>query len=112
MSKIDTNSHSLIPSAELIIVPLEEHQNLLSFNCENSELNDFLKNDALSDQNDLITRTSLCLWKNELTGFVALVADTIEAKAVPSSHISNYQTKTGFPLKLLTTCPLLVHACL
>jgi GNAT superfamily N-acetyltransferase len=45
-------------------------------------LNDFLKNDALADQNNLITRKSLCFWKDELTGFIALVADTIEAKAV------------------------------
>jgi len=82
MSKTDANLNPRIQGSELIIIPLSEHQNLLSFNCSSSELNDFLKNDALADQNNLITRTSLCFWKDELTGFVAMVADTIEAKAV------------------------------
>ncbi len=82
MSKTDENFRASIPGSELVIVPLNEHHSLLSFNCLNSELNDFLKNDALDDQNNLITRTSLCFWNDELAGFVALVADTIEAKAV------------------------------
>jgi GNAT superfamily N-acetyltransferase len=82
MSKTNANLNSRIPSSELTIVPLNEHHNLLLFNCSSLELNDFLKNDALADQNNLITRTSLCFWKDELTGYVALVADTIEAKAV------------------------------
>ncbi|MGB9941328.1 GNAT family N-acetyltransferase [Methanosarcina sp.] len=41
-----------------------------------------MKNDALADQNNMISRTSLCFWKDELAGFFTLVADTIEAKAV------------------------------
>lgn len=31
---------SISSSSELVIVPLNEHHNLLSFNCSNSELND------------------------------------------------------------------------
>lgn len=54
MSKIDVNLH-LIPGSELTTIPLGEHHNLLSFNCSSSELNDFLKNDALNDQKNLIT---------------------------------------------------------
>ncbi|AKB21963.1 Acetyltransferase (GNAT) family protein [Methanosarcina sp. WH1] len=30
----------------------------------------------------MISRTSLCFWKDELVGFFTLIADTIEAKAV------------------------------
>jgi GNAT superfamily N-acetyltransferase len=30
----------------------------------------------------MISRTSLCFWKDELAGFFTLIADTIEAKAV------------------------------
>lgn len=73
---------SIIPDSELSILPLDESHNLFSFNCSSSELNDFLKNDALADQNNMISRTGLCFWNRELVGFVALVADTIEAKAV------------------------------
>jgi GNAT superfamily N-acetyltransferase len=73
---------SFIPDSELTMVSLEQKHNLFSFNCSSPELNDFLKNDALADQNNMISRTGLCFWKDELVGFVALLADTIEAKAV------------------------------
>lgn len=45
-------------------------------------MNDFLKNDALNDQKNMISRTCLCFWKDKLAGFFTLIADTIEAKAV------------------------------
>jgi GNAT superfamily N-acetyltransferase len=73
---------SIIPDSELSMVSLDKSHNLFSFRCSSSELNDFLKNDALADQNSIISRTGLCFWNGELVGFVALVADTIEAKAV------------------------------
>lgn len=72
----------IIPDSELSIVALNKTHNLSSFTCSSPELNDFLKNDALNDQINLISRTGLCFWKDQLVGFVALVADTIEAKAV------------------------------
>ena len=72
----------IIPDSELHTIPLNKNHNLSSFSCLTRELNDFLKNDALNDQNNLISRTSLCFWKNELVGFFTLIADTIEAKAV------------------------------
>jgi GNAT superfamily N-acetyltransferase len=74
--------NSIIPDFELHTIPLNKNHNLSSFSCLSKELNDFLKNDALNDQNNLISRTSLCFWNYELVGFFALIADTIEAKAV------------------------------
>jgi GNAT superfamily N-acetyltransferase len=81
---------SIIPDSELCIVPLDKSHNLSSFNCLSPELNDFLKNDALNDQNNMINRTGLCFWKDKFVGFVALVADTIEAKAV-TDGIEHYE---------------------
>jgi GNAT superfamily N-acetyltransferase len=74
--------NSIIPDSELHTTPLNKNNNLFSFNCLSQELNDFLKNDALKDQNNMISRTSLCFWNGELVGFFTLIADTIEAKAV------------------------------
>ena len=74
--------NSIIPDSELHTVPLNKNHILSSFSCLSQELNDFLKNDALNDQNNLISRTSLCFWNSELVGFYTLIADTIEAKAV------------------------------
>ena len=45
---------------ELIILPLDESDDLSSFKCESEELNDFLKTNALVDQNNLVNRTRLC----------------------------------------------------
>lgn len=73
---------SIISDAELLIITLNEKSDLSSFNCANAELNGFLKEDALSDQKNLISKTSLCFWKGELVGYVALATDTLEAKAV------------------------------
>ncbi len=74
--------NSIIPDSELHTTPLNKNHNLSSFSCLSPELNDFLKNDALHDQNNMISRTSLCFWNDELVGFFTLIADTIEAKAV------------------------------
>lgn len=73
---------SIIPDSELHTEPLNNNHNLSSFSCLSQELNDFLKNDALNDQKNMISRTSLCFWKDKLAGFFTLIADTIEAKAV------------------------------
>ena len=73
---------SIISDSDLLIIILNEKSDLSSFNCANSELNGFLKEDALSDQRNLISKTSLCFWKGELVGYIALATDTLEAKAV------------------------------
>ena len=49
---------------ELVVLPLDENDDLSSFNCISEELNDFLKNDALFDQKNLVNRTQLCFWNN------------------------------------------------
>ena len=72
----------IIPSQELCIIPLEKSHNLSSFSSSNEDLNDFLHNDASRSQEDLISRTYLCLWHSRLAGFFTLVTDTIEVKLV------------------------------
>ncbi len=72
----------IIPPQELLIVPLARDSDLSSFSSSNEDLNDFLKNDALRSQEDLISRTYLCLWHKSLAGFFTLVTDTIEVKLI------------------------------
>jgi len=70
-----------IPHQELQIRPLSKKDILTSFSCGDSEgdqdLNGFLIDDALSSQNDLLTKTYLCFWNNNLVGFITLLNDTI-----------------------------------
>ena len=84
---------------ELVVLPLDENDDLSSFNCISEELNDFLKNDALFDQKNLVNRTQLCFWNNELVGFFSLAADTIETKSVIDG-IEYYQYRKIQQLKL------------
>jgi GNAT superfamily N-acetyltransferase len=66
-----------ISHTQLRIASLREENELASFCSNSDELNDFLKSDALKAQNDLISRTYLCFWKESLAGFVTLTTDTI-----------------------------------
>ncbi|MBU4491931.1 MAG: GNAT family N-acetyltransferase [Euryarchaeota archaeon] len=71
-----------IPYNELQIVLLTKRHNLASFNSTNDDLNDFLKNDALKYQEEMVSRTYLCLWGKSIVGYVTLVTDTLEVKAI------------------------------
>lgn len=72
----------MIPNHELHMVQLTKRDSLIFSNSNNADLNDFLKNDALRYQEDLISITYLCFCKEHLVGFLTLVTDTIEFKLV------------------------------
>ena len=57
--KSENSEHENLEN-ELVILPLDETDDLSSFNCESEELNDFLKTNAWTDQNNLVNRTRLC----------------------------------------------------
>jgi len=71
-----------IPYGELQNVPLTKRLNLTSFESTNADLNDFLKNDALVDQEWMVSKTYLCCLKKSITGYITLVTDTLEVKVV------------------------------
>ena len=64
------------------IVPLTKRYDVTSFTSTNAELNDFLINYALDDQDEMISRTYLCCLNKSITGFFTIVADTIEVQAI------------------------------
>jgi ribosomal protein S18 acetylase RimI-like enzyme len=67
---------------DLQVEYLKESHNLSLFHCKNDDLNDFLKNDAKKSQDDLISRTYLCLRQNSIIGYLTIVTDTIEVKLI------------------------------
>jgi len=71
-----------IPYGELQIVPLTGRHELTSFYSKNIDLNDFLKSDAIRDQENMTSRSYLCYWKKVIAGYITLVADTLEVEAV------------------------------
>lgn len=73
-----------IPRQELQIRPLSKKDILTGFDCGEGEanLNAFLIDDAVSSQDNLITRTYLCFWNDSLVGFITLLNDTIGSDRV------------------------------
>jgi len=67
---------------ELWIVSYTERHDASRFNSTEKELNDFLKEDALENQQRLISKTYLCCHSNQLIGYVTLTADIIRKKDV------------------------------
>lgn len=86
-----------IPYAELRIVPLTKRYNLASFKSTNSDLNDFLKNDALRYQEDMASRTHLCCWQKSIIGYVTLITDTLEVLAVDKNDRMDGYPYQKFP---------------
>ena len=71
---------------EVTIFPLSAKHNRASFNCTNHDLNDFLKNDALENQEQMVSRTYVCFYEKQLVGFYTLTTDIIEVKHIEEAH--------------------------
>ncbi|AET63592.1 GNAT family N-acetyltransferase [Methanothrix harundinacea] len=69
-----------ISEDELGIELLNARYNLSLFNSGDAELDDFLKNDALKEQQELLSKTHLCFYKNHVAGFFTITADSIRVK--------------------------------
>ena len=81
-----------IPHGELQIFPLTQRHGLSSFNSTSAELNEFLINDALKNQENIISRTYLCFWKEITVGFITLLADTIGVQSInEDERVVDYQ---------------------
>ena len=86
-----------VPYSDLQIFPLTEKYELSSFNSVSAELNDFLINDALEDQENMISRTYLVFWKENFVGFVTLIADTIGVQLIHESERVDGYEYTKYP---------------
>ena len=76
--------HPRFSDNELRIVSYTERHDASRFNSTVKELNDFLKEDALENQQGLISKTYLCCHSNQLVGYVTLTTDIIRKKDVLS----------------------------
>jgi GNAT superfamily N-acetyltransferase len=83
------------------IIPLTKGYNATSFASTNAELNDFLINDSLNDQDEMISRTYLCCLNKSITGFFTIVADTIEVQAIDEADsIDGYRYRKYPSIKI------------
>ena len=72
-----------IPEEELSIELLNARFNLAPFDSGDKELNEFLKEDALEEQQKLLSKTHLCFYKNRVAGYITLSADSVQVRLPP-----------------------------
>ena len=56
---------------------LTEEHDLSEFDCGDEDLNDFLKTDALKQQEARLNVTKLIMCEDEIIGYVSLLTDTL-----------------------------------
>ena len=74
--------HTHFSYKELKIVPYTEHHDVSRFESRTADLNDFLKEDALENQKELVNKTFLCCRFNQLVGYITFTTDIIEKEEV------------------------------
>lgn len=67
---------------ELLFTPLEHAHDLSTFQCKDIRLDKFLKQNALENQNELISVTRLALWRDRIVGFFSLINDSISTDLI------------------------------
>lgn len=66
---------------------LSEKHDLSGFECDSEDLTNFLKNDALKQQDMNLNLTQLVICDNEVVGFVSLLTDTLKLKTVQNQNL-------------------------
>lgn len=74
--------HTLFSYDELKIVPYTERRDVSQFESRTTDLNEFLKEDALENQKELVNKTFLCYRFKQLVGYITFTTDIIEKEEV------------------------------
>ncbi len=64
--------------SDIKVVRLAKFYDVSDFDCEDEDLNDFLKNDSLGHQNAKMVNTLLLIRQDQVVGFFSLCADAIK----------------------------------
>ncbi|WP_407393034.1 N-acetyltransferase [Methanobrevibacter sp.] len=74
------------------IVKLNQKHELNNFSCGLNDMDDFLKNDALSQQEEKLNVTYLAMYDKEIIGFFSLLSDIIKLKDIEQDYDLPYST--------------------
>lgn len=77
---MDQRSKSKLSIDKLSVELLNAKYNLDPFDSGDEELNDFLKQNALREQQEFLSKTHLCFYKDRIAGFITLSADSVQVK--------------------------------
>lgn len=66
---------------------LNEKHDLSNFECDSNDLTNFLKDDALKQQDMNLNLTQLVICDNEIVGFFSLLTDTLKLKTLENNNL-------------------------
>lgn len=66
---------------------LTEKHDLTDFDCGDDDLNDFLKNDALAQQNENLNVTKLVMYEGKILGYTSLLTDTLLLRNIKNENV-------------------------
>ena len=66
---------------------LNEKHDLTNFECDSNDLTNFLKDDALKQQDMNLNLTQLVICDNEIVGFFSLLTDTLKLKTLENNNL-------------------------
>lgn len=81
-----------IETIEYNITKLTKEHDLSNFNCGLEDMDNFLKDDALDQQEENMNTTYLLTYQNKILGFFSLLADRIDIKDIPEEYNCKYKS--------------------
>jgi len=90
-----------ISPEELSIEPLSARFNLSPFDSGDEDLNEFLKQDALGEQQILLNKTHICFCRDHVAGYIALVADSVRVDRLDDDECSDISKYPIYPCLLI-----------
>lgn len=81
-----------IPHSELSFIYLTESADIASFQCNDIDLNGYLKEDAMENQKSRLSVTRLVYWQGNIVGYFTLINDCIQKK-----WIDTLDGEEGYP---------------
>lgn len=80
------------------IKKLSSDDDLTNFSCGLDDMDEFLINDALNQQQDNLNVTYLVLCDNNIIGFFSLLADSIKIKDIGKEYDISYETSPAIKI--------------
>lgn len=83
-----------ITLADIQVLPIDPAvHNLVAFDCGDTDLNDFVRNDCQSYQEHCLSHTRVAVHDGVLVGFLTLLADSIILKTPEKKHLFDFHDK-------------------
>ena len=71
----------------LVLRPISKDDDLSNFDSASDDLNEFLKNDAIVYENELVGKTYVCTAEEKIVGYMTLLVDSIKVEIMHDEDV-------------------------